>query len=106
METSKAKDLYRVVNLSISLFIIVSNVVQFLLVAMSIGAVWVIDILMPITVVLFIGNLGFGAFLLFQMIFKRKKGYNITIAWIIGNQFLLIISFFILFASGMTLVNF
>ena len=106
MDTNNMKHIFKIVNLYISLFVVGSVMIQFLLVVMSIGAVWVIDILLPITLVLFVVNLAFGAFIMFLIIFKSKKVYKSTIVWIFANQILIFIGLISLFASGMTLVNF
>lgn len=106
MDTAKVKHILKIVNQSISLFLVLSFVIQFLLVVMSIGAVWVINILLPITLVLVIANLGFGAFIIIQVIFNGKKEYVSAFAWMIVNQIMIFFSFIVLFSSGMTLVNF
>ncbi len=106
MDTSKMKNLFRNINLSISLFIIASVILQFLLIVLTIGAVWVVDVLLPLTTVIFVLNLGFGVFVLFLILFKRRKEHKSVITWIFLNQILILFGLIILFASGMTLANF
>lgn len=106
MKFIKDASMYRRLNILVSLFIVLSIVTQFILVIGTIGAVWLIDGLLPITIVLLVGNFGYGVVLLFLIIVKRKKELVASLAWMMLNQFILLISLFILFATGMTIANF
>ena len=106
MKFIKDASMYRRLNILVSLFIVLSIVTQFILVIGTIGAVWLIDGLLPITIVLLVGNFGYGVVLLFLILVKRKKELVASLAWMMLNQFILLISLFILFATGMTIANF